>query len=398
MRQSLDEKVLPLGKPVIKLPDRSVKLTLAELAFVQSIATCHIAFSVTLACALRCAHCIVRAGPDKAFTTMSVDTARHYARQMKDLAEHGITNISCTGGEPLLAPKQVGILVDAAAEQGISSGIVTSAYWARRPESARRVIKRFRAIKEWDISVDAFHQEFVSLDTIQNAYQAVKDAGHRVTVRFTHSDPPSAADIQILEFITTLEDANFTSQQVRGLGRGADLGVACSHTGNRWMKPCLTQGMVIRYDGSIAPCCLNLIEERQHPFQFGDAAAQPLCKIHDAYLSFPLLQLIRAIGFSECWRWIGEEGLRSRLPADLPHDACDFCSLIMRDPVVSACLTRKTSDPDMRLKIAVAVKRILGETVMLSSVLNELADCADRIQGFEEAKACLAAPAGNSAS
>jgi len=59
------------------------------------------------------------------------------------------------------------------------------------------------------------------------------------------------------------------------------------------------------------------------------------------------------------------------------------------DPVISAFLARKCSEPEMRLKIAVVVNRVLGETQMLRSVLDELADCADRVPGYEEAKACL---------
>ena len=44
-------------------PNPKLALTLRELSACQHLARTHITFSLTLACPLKCAHCIVDAGP-----------------------------------------------------------------------------------------------------------------------------------------------------------------------------------------------------------------------------------------------------------------------------------------------------------------------------------------------
>ena len=358
---------------IIQIPDPKVALTLAELKAIQSIAASHLTFSLTLACPLKCSHCIVNAGPELGKTTMPFEVAAGYAEQMTQLAEYGIRSISFTGGEPLLAPRQLEVLANAANRAGIAGGVVTAAHWAKTLDSARATVARYSAINCWDLSVDVFHEEYLGLECIQNAYDALLEAEKRVTIRFTYSDPPTEDELRILEYITTLKDAAFSCQRVRAVGRGSDLSIEPSYKHNPWMKPCLTQGMVIRYDGTISPCCLNLVEERRHPFQFGDARSRPLKVIHQEYMSMPLLQMIRAIGFADLMRWLEEAGLDSRLPKNLPDEICDICSLMMRDRTIADFLVQKTSDPEVQLKIAVTASRVLGENQMLTTIVNRLA-------------------------
>ena len=377
---------------MIQLPDPKVALTLGELKAIQAIAAGHLTFSLTLACPLKCAHCIVNAAPDLGKTTMPFEVAQGYARQMAELAEYGIRSVSFTGGEPFLARRQLEVLAEAADRAGIVSGVVTAAHWAKSHESARKVVEQFASIRCWDISVDVFHEEYIGLDCVKNAYDALIAQGRRVTIRFTYSDPPTEDELRILGFISTLSEASFSCQRVRAVGRGSFLDVKTEHHYNPWVKPCLTQGMVIRYDGSISPCCLNLVEERRHPFQFGDARARPLKVIHQDYMSMPLLQIIRSIGFSELMRWLREAGLDARLPKELPDEVCELCSLMMRDKVVADFLKQKTSEPEVQLRIAVISSQVLGENQMLSAVLERFAGSPELTSEFAAAGALL--PAG----
>jgi hypothetical protein len=243
-------------------------------------------------------------------------------------------------------------------------------------------------IRCWDISIDEYHEEFVSLQQIRWAYEAAIEHELRVTMRFSYNEPPTEAELRILEFITTLKEAGFSCQRVRSVGRGTELDFPESQQYNPWLKPCLTQGMVIRYDGSISPCCLNLVEQREHPFQFGEAIARPLREIHRDYLGMPLLHFIRAVGFSDVMQWIIDADLRDRLPSTLPDEACAICAIIMRDQTIANMLVDKCNEPEMRLKIAVMAMKVLGEDHMLKSLFDRV-DLHQNSKDLEIAKTLL---------
>lgn len=366
-------------------------MRLDQLAGVQSVAATHVTFSLTLACPLKCAHCIVEAGPEKGYTTMPVEIARQYAEQMPELAARGIHTLSFTGGEPLLAREQLRVISNAAAEHGMDCGVVTAAHWSPNEEAALKVIESLPAINVWDISIDSYHEDFVSFNNVRVAYEAARKAGRQATIRFTYHDPLTEDDRRILDFIYSFADEpHICSQKVRTVGRGDELGIAGSHKFHPWTKPCVTQGMVVRYDGTLAPCCVNLVEARQHPFQFGDSRLRPLADIHADFMSHSLLQLIRVIGFVDLMRWLDDAGLADDLPEDLPDDVCDLCPMLFTNARLASYLADRASRPENRLRIAVLASRLLGEHEMLHRVVNELKDQGNEIEGYESAAALAA--------
>jgi pyruvate-formate lyase-activating enzyme len=373
----------------------TVTMTLDELSKMQAVAGIHITFSVTLACPLKCAHCIVDAGPDKGLTTMPLEVARHYASQMGELYDYGIRIISLTGGEPFLAQRQVKVLSDAALDSGMKTGVVTAAHWATSADAARKLIGKFPGIKVWDVSIDSYHEEYVSFDRVRIAYEAIREAGRRAVLRFTYHDPMTDADRRILNFIREFADErDICSQRVRSVGRASQLPIFPANDHPTFAKPCWTKGLVVRYDGSMAPCCISLVEERSHPFQFGDASTRPLAQIHAEYMSHPLLQMLRVIGFGEVMRWIDESRIDRGALAYTPEDVCDLCPQIFANEKWSEYLSRRAGTPENRLRIAILMSRLLGEHTMLRRTVEELAPQAGSIEGFELA-ARLAAETGS---
>jgi Radical SAM superfamily/Iron-sulfur cluster-binding domain len=366
-------------------PNPRATVTLAELAAEQSTARRHLTFSMTLACPLKCAHCIVGAGPDKGSTTMPLAVARQYAAQMPDLFRYGIRMVSFTGGEPLLAKHQLRVLSTAAADAGMACGVVTAAHWATDAAAATQVIDRLPGIQTWDISVDAYHEEFLSLDRARVAYLAAKRSGKRGVLRFAYHEPLTERDRYLLAFIAEFADkADVCSQRIRSVGRASLLRIIGG--GDREMtlsKPCVTKGLVIRYDGTMSPCCINLVEERGHPFQLGDARDRPLTDIHADYMAHSLLQMIRVIGFGDLLRWLAEAGIDERLLGPMPEDVCDLCPKIMTNRAWADALASRAAAPENRLRIAILASRILGENDMLHQVVRELQDQSAHIEGFE---------------
>ncbi|MGJ4948216.1 radical SAM protein [Bradyrhizobium sp. HKCCYLS20291] len=350
---------------VIEKPNPQIALTLSELTACQHLARTHITFSLTLACPLSCAHCIVDAGPEKTATTMPLAMAERYAAQMPELAEYGIKGICFTGGEPFVARRQLQVIARAAADAGLDVSVVTAAHWAATPERAAALVAQFPMISCWDVSFDAHHLPWVDIAHIRHASQVVRDAGHKFTLRFTYSDPMTAEDMQILADLQAIGMDDVVMQAMRPVGRGADLHEGTEHGWSPWIKPCLTQGMVVRYDGSVSPCCLNLVESRRHPFDFGDPRVEDLVNVHGRFATDPLLQLIRALGFGPLQEWIRSEGLEHLLPSPAPEEACELCTAIMHQPALASFVRERAGQGDTPLKIAIIAAKVLGELDML---------------------------------
>lgn len=371
----------------ITIPDPKLPLTLAELAQIQRLATTHLTFSLTLACPLRCEHCIVSSSPDLHHTTMPLEIADQYAVQMPALAARGITHVSFTGGEPTVARRQLKVLSAAASAAGMTSAVVTASPWARTEASAERTVEDFPDIAVWDLSVDHFHEPFVSLETVRRAYKVLIAAGRRVTIRLTYTDPDSDDTRRILDFVATLPEAHFACQRVRPVGRGLQISVRKVAAYNPWVKPCVTQGLVIRYDGSVSPCCLNLVERRDHTFQYGDATQRDLADIHADFVTDPLLQLVRSLGFAEAIRLLEDDGLGHLVPEQLPSEACQMCEHLMTDTAITGALRERLAAPSNQLKVAVIAAKSLGEPQLLDAVLERYADHLGDIPGYDEAAA-----------
>ncbi|RYE88067.1 MAG: radical SAM protein [Hyphomicrobiales bacterium] len=361
-------------------------VTPAELAREQTAAASHLTFTMTLACPLRCAHCIVGAGPEKGYTTMPLAIAERYAAQMGELYDHGIRMISFTGGEPLLARPQLRVMSDAAAAAGMTCGVVTAAHWASSPDRARAVVEDFPGLSVWDLSLDVYHQPYFPYAYVRTAYEAARACNRFAIVRFAYHDPPTAEDeeaVAFLEGFAAPEDVR--TQRIRAVGRAEDLATPLAARDSTFLKPCMTKGLVVRYDGTTAPCCINLVEERRHPFQFGDARTRPLTELHAEYLRHPLLQMIRVLGFGEVAAWLKQAGLDSVLPAEMPEDVCDLCPHLMTNSQAAALMVERCSDPETRLKIAILARHVLDEPRMLEHAVDELAPVMRDLPGFAAA-------------
>lgn len=371
----------------MQITPHRVTIKNSELVQEQAGARTHLTFLLTLACPLKCAHCIVDAGPEKGYTTMPLEVAQWYGSQMPELYDRGIRLLSLTGGEPFLARPQLKVMSEAGAAAGMECGVVTAAHWASSPQQAKSVVDAFPGLHTWDISIDSYHLEFLPYEPVRTAYLAVKDAGRRAIIRFTFNEPLTEQDKQTMNVLDSFADpADILSSRLRSTGRAAGLPVLEAQDSTTFVKPCLTKGLVIRYDGSMSPCCINLVEERRHPFHLGDPRKRRLSEIHAEYMTHPLLQIIRVLGFGELVEWLKKAGLESALPPQMPEDVCDLCPYIMTNSLAADLVNQLCSRPEMRLKIAVLADRILDEPEMLHRTLGELRAVSPPIEGMQMAE------------
>jgi len=93
-----------------------------------------------------------------------------------------------TGGEPFLLGKDLLACVEYCAKKGLSTRIVTNAFWAKTRKSAVRMIKACKdaGLSEINLSCDDYHQEFIPLERVMYANDACLELelpcliGHKV--------------------------------------------------------------------------------------------------------------------------------------------------------------------------------------------------------------------------
>lgn len=325
----------------------------------------HVAFSLTEACPLRCSHCIVSTvSPSNKTRTMSLKDAERYASEMPRLRERGIEVVSFTGGEPLLAPHLLHLLSGAATRVGISCTVVTACHWATSKAAAERTVSEYPHIAHWHLSTDLFHEEFIPRAHVLTAAAAAHALGRGVQVRMAASMPPAKAHEELYRSLVNGLPAGVSVavQPVTSNGRGSR--IPTEHTlsdAPAW--PCMPNGMVVRFDGTVSPCCAGLVDQRDgHPFQYARANEAGLAASHESWCTDPLLQLMRAAGFLPLLRWVEEEFPGHPVLAEIPRHPCECCLRLWKDGEIVRELRRRAERPENRAKIALLVESVFGET------------------------------------
>ncbi len=122
---------------------------------------------MTYQCSAQCDHCHLRAGMRKS-PAIPYDLAMTTITELQKL--NGLTYVVLLGGEPGLFPHLTHKLASSINELGIGVRIETNASWATDNKTADSFLEPLCAIKaQIMLSVDAFHEPYVSLDCVERA-------------------------------------------------------------------------------------------------------------------------------------------------------------------------------------------------------------------------------------
>lgn len=338
-------------------------LTGNELLELQKQAVRHIGISLTEACPLGCAHCIVASVPPSKWrsVTLSLEQAHAYAGQLAELHEAGIRHISFTGGEPVLAFGALRLLTAACAEAGISSTAITSCHWAGSSRAAVSMVRALHDVDNWHLSSDRYHSSFVPVGNVLRAANAVLESGRSVVIRMTVPLPTGDEDQQLYQQLREAlpDQVPILIQPVSKVGRAENLDVQT--VGGQGQAPCLTSGLLVRYDGCVSPCCSSLSGLRTgHPFQYPPATETGLVGSFQAWLADPLLKLIRSVGFAPVLAWLREENADHPALRRLPGHPCQICVDLWKEPEAVEVVRRRCADPLVQQKIAEVYEAVFG--------------------------------------
>ena len=329
----------------------SIRMAAPDLVSLQRAGEHHLGLSLTKACPLSCGHCSAATVPAAMHPFVSIPAAEiaRYCAEMPELARRGLTSISLTGGEPVLALQHVAALSRAARDAGIRTTLVTGLYWAAGAGLRRKVIEALPCIDSWNISWDRFHAAEVKLANVAIAVREIAATGAALTVRVAIDDPAPPEDEAMYDaLVAALPDVEIVVQPVRPVGRAADRQATAS--GNRaapaW--PCLSTGPLVMPDGSARPCCSSMMDEPHHPFD-ASSAAHGLVALREAWLDDPLLLMLRAVGFAPVLGILGDIAPDHPLTHGTTAHPCDVCSTLFGDRALAG-----------RIKAVVAAEPVAG--------------------------------------
>lgn len=134
-------------------------------------------FVVTYACTGRCKHC---SEGEHTASGICIDPAVAADTVQRIATAYPLQTVMAFGGEPLLYPESVYAILRAARDCGVPKRqVITNGYFSKNADRIREVAETLAAcgINDLLLSVDAFHQETIPLETVQRFAAEAKRCG-----------------------------------------------------------------------------------------------------------------------------------------------------------------------------------------------------------------------------
>lgn len=307
----------------------------------------HLALSLTNNCPLKCAHCITSAlhgGRDRSPTA---ERLAHWMVSGMAAARDRLSMITFTGGESPLADVAFSMVGEEAARQGIKCALITSGFWSKDITAGVSFLQKHPFILYLTVSIDRHHLEWLPLEVPISAIESAKKVGIPCSIRFT-GNISNNDDINLYNHIKSTSDVSVEFQSIVSAGRASDTGADVEEDYiDTATSQCFSTGPHIESDGSINPCCSNLINAgRQNPLSNGYIWDKSLNDVLDYFEKDDLLRVLKVWGWDYVRECIGVSevagqnlqlmgGCRQcgKIMAD--RDAAQKVSLFKADPTVN---------------------------------------------------------------
>lgn len=323
-------------------------------ALMISIST--LSMQVTYQCNIACRHCGPFCGPEEK-DWMTVAEIRDLIRQGAGLDAKVVV---FTGGEPTLLKGELpGLFRFIHAEMNIPySRIVTNARFASTYDRAKRVLAEWQeaGLKELNFSCGEYHQEFVPLQSVINAYRAGCDLGFRTVLLTAEFLPEGKGSFSRKTFEDALGEslldvrlASPYSRRTRGIECGAVMRFGRGRhevpedsiplvAEERIRSVCddVNQVITVHPNGNTTACCGVMVRE-DSLLTIGNWRRSSLHEIVERAQDDLILNWIRYRGLRDMKQWLERKDPTLNLRAQY-QNICDLCAEIMYDERCTALL------------------------------------------------------------
>ena len=293
--------------------------------------------SLTMACPLKCAHCITESHP-RAEGEMTTEEALKYVRDGAGAIDH----VSFTGGEPFLRFDRLRTVVAEASNLGYIVSVMTSAYWAADDSTTIGKLSELksRGVQFVGVSLDRYHLEFVSERNCVRVAEACDVLGLKLAVRtIVAKDDDYGEHVRGL-LAHTGADVN-VNYMVK-LGRATQFTqVAFNATPRPPREKCetVTAADVVPGGDVFACCGPGLYMKRTNPLLLGNAQRESLYDILERGLQNPFMKVINTRGPLGLLTDLQANGYGNVVPVrPVYEDACQLCLDICNNPAAVSAL------------------------------------------------------------
>jgi MoaA/NifB/PqqE/SkfB family radical SAM enzyme len=290
----------------------------------------------TTRCNAKCGMCYQAAGP-KGSPLMK--GARLDLPVLKDTIREAATleavapRCHIAGGEAFIRVEDCLELIACARESGFSLvSATTNAFWAKRPDRARKVAQSCAeaGLSLFEISWDHWHKPWITPGCIENCIIAASEAGIETNLRLLTTRKHFMRDA-LEEISHEARDlvSVITSGPVTGAGRGAELGADELFIGATPVDGNCHSILHLTVDptGEVAPCCAGL-DQTGHSL-FGNVKESSLAEIVEGMQRSALLRILVFDGVASFLPVLEDAGVS---PGRDFVGICDMCWSIFADP------------------------------------------------------------------
>jgi organic radical activating enzyme len=325
---------------------------------------------LTYHCQASCAHCVIRAGPNR-HEEVDLEDARNWIRDIASYRGHYVYVLSLTGGEPFSNLNLMRQVMEFAADSALYVSVVTNGFWGESRESARQLLQSLPQICFLSISTDVYHQKYIPFERVQNAIWATRECGIPYYVSIV-TDSEDAPDFQRVksEILKISDPENIRTGITFPVGRASGIKsqLRYSLSDQPPKEACqAASSPCIFPDGRVYGCIGPLIElQHNHPLLLGNLRETPMHEIFNRAETSAVLHALRLWGPSTLISMLREAGLSRHLPIQFVSGSiCNACFSLLSNEVVRDWLHHLEQDAEFRRKVAYGRLYYLKETGML---------------------------------
>lgn len=325
---------------------------------------------LTYHCQASCAHCILRAGPDR-HEEVNLEDARNWIRQIASYRDRYVYVLSLTGGEPFSNLKRLREVMEFAAECKLYVSVVTNGFWGSTREKAKQLLQSLPKICFLSISTDLYHQKYVPFEHVQNAIWATQECGIPFYITVVTDNTNDAGYQRVnSEILKLTGPENIRTGITFPVGRASEIKsqLKYSLSDEPPKEACqAASSPCIFPDGRVYGCIGPLFELKgEQPLYLGNVRDSSVAEIFDRSEMNVVLHALRLWGPNRFVSLLREAGLSEHLPKEyVSGSICQACHSLLSDAVVREWLGRLEQDAEFRRKVAYGRLYYLDETGML---------------------------------